>query len=263
MFIFCRKEIMVPFGGTQLMMFQKCLPSIQVYGFAAAVTTECLEDHSFKWESQSKINHIYESNLLFPCTLFLTGHSFSLSQEMCSLVNLCSLSYRPCYTIQRAYILQEIKEVWTCHSEAIMSLLAGERVIASGVARCDSPGHNASFGTYSTMDTKSRLIISQETVRVTDVKNSFWMEVEGLKRCLDILNDYGLETSTLPTDRPVFQRNCVVCSDRDRRIRKISSFWCPWCDSDVHRQCFHRMDHKRPRSFTGDMRKRMSLRRMP
>ena len=65
-----------------------------------------------------------------------------------------------------------------------MSLLAGKRVIASGVARCDSPGHNASFGTYSTMDTKSRLIIGLGTVRVTDVKNSFWMEVEGTETVL-------------------------------------------------------------------------------
>ena len=110
-----------------------------VYGFAAAVTTECLHGQSFNWESQSKINNIYESNLLFPNVLFLTGHSFSIFEEMRNLVNLCSLSSRHCYNIQRAYILPEIKEVWTCHSEAIMASLAGERVIASGDARCDRP----------------------------------------------------------------------------------------------------------------------------
>ena len=82
-----------------------------------------------------------------------------------------------------------------------MASLAGERVVASGDARCDSPGHNATYGTYSIMDTKSRLIIAQETVRVTDVKNSYWMEVEGLKQCLDKLNDDGVEICTLATDR--------------------------------------------------------------
>ena len=56
---------------------------------------------------------------------------------------------------------------------------------------------------YSIMETNSRLIIAQETVRVTDVKNSYWMEVEGVKRCLDniTLNDHGVETGTLDTDR--------------------------------------------------------------
>ena len=43
------------------------------------------------------------------------------------------------------------------------------------------------------------------------------------------------------------ERECVVCSDRARGIRKRSSFWCPGCDDGVHRQCFHKMDHKRPR----------------
>ena len=51
------------------------------------------------------------------------------------------------------------------------------------------------------MDTKSRLIIAQETVRVTDVKNSYWMEVERLKQCLDKLNDDGVEICTLSTDQ--------------------------------------------------------------
>ena len=52
------------------------------------------------------------------------------------------------------------------------------------------------------------------------------------------------EIEHLPGKR---ERNCVVCSDRARNIRKRSSYWCPGCDSGVHRQCFHKMDHKRPR----------------
>ena len=84
--------------------------------------------------------------------------------------------------------MPEIEEMLECHSEAIMSALAGQSVVASGDARCDSPGHNPTFGTYSIMNTDSPLIIAQETVRVTEVKNSYWMEVEGLKRCLDNLS---------------------------------------------------------------------------
>ena len=49
------------------------------------------------------------------------------------------------------------------------------------------------------------------------------------------------EIEHLPGKR---ERNCVVCSDRARNICKRSSYWCPGCDSGVHRQCFHKMDHK-------------------
>lgn len=82
-----------------------------------------------------------------------------------------------------------------------MSALAGQSVVASDDARYDNPGHNATFGIYFIMDTDSQLIIAQETVRVTEVKNSYWMEVEGLKRCLDNLTDHGVKITTLATDR--------------------------------------------------------------
>ena len=52
------------------------------------------------------------------------------------------------------------------------------------------------------------------------------------------------ELEHLPGKR---ERNCVVCSDRAMGVRKRSSFWCPGCDDGVHRQCFHKLDHKRPR----------------
>ena len=52
------------------------------------------------------------------------------------------------------------------------------------------------------------------------------------------------ELEHLPGKR---ERECIVCSDRARGIRKRSSFWCPGCDDGVHRQCFHKMQHKRPR----------------
>ena len=52
------------------------------------------------------------------------------------------------------------------------------------------------------------------------------------------------ELEHLPGKR---ERNCVVCSDRAMGVRKRSSFWCPGCDDGVHRQCFHKLDLKRPR----------------
>ena len=203
-FVLCEKNLVSLFCTCQTPNCSKPLtskPTITVTGFAVVVTTECVDGHSFIWHSQPKIGSIYECNLMIPSALFLTGHSYTVYKEICDLIHLCSLSPRQCYNIQRGYILPEIEEMWACHSEAIMSALAGKSVVASGDAICDSPGHNTTFGTYSVMDTDSRLIIAQETVRVTEVKNSYWMEVEGLKRCLDNLSDHGVQITTLATDR--------------------------------------------------------------
>ena len=51
------------------------------------------------------------------------------------------------------------------------------------VRRC--PGHCASMGTYSQLDDASGLIITQETIHVTEVANSYWLEIEGMKRSID------------------------------------------------------------------------------
>ena len=43
------------------------------------------------------------------------------------------------------------------------------------------------------------------------------------------------------------ERDCVLCTDRSRGIRKRSSYWCIGCRDGIHQKCFHRMTHKRPR----------------
>ena len=198
-------------------------PIIKVCGFAVAIMTECIDGHKFMWHSQPKINNTYSCNLLIPSAIFLTGHSYTLYKEMCDIIHLCTLSARECYNIQRAFIIPEIELIWTCHSEAIMSAAQGVEIIASGDARCDSPGHNATFGTYSIMDTRSKLLIAQETVRVTEVKNSYWMEVEGLKRCLNKLFDHGVAIATLATDRHPSVRKTM--EDDYNTIRHEYDLW--------------------------------------
>ena len=54
--------------------------------------------------------------------------------------------------------------------------------------RCDSPGHSASYCTYSLMDVATNVVVASNVVAVTKVKNSYSMEKEGLIRYLEKLN---------------------------------------------------------------------------
>ncbi|KAK5907316.1 hypothetical protein CesoFtcFv8_005182 [Champsocephalus esox] len=126
-------------------------------------------------------------NLLVPAAIFLTGNAYGPFSEICQCLGLESLSTRHYYNIQRVYVLPEVTSVWNLHNEAVMAATGDQVVTVSGDGRCDSPGHCATFGTYTMLDINSRLIIAQQTVKVTEVKNSYWLEPVGLERCISKL----------------------------------------------------------------------------
>lgn len=130
---------------------------------------------------------MFAGNLLIPSAVFLTGGSYTAFQEVCSILNLQALTVRQCNNIQAAFTVPEVTGMWTQHSEALLASASENPLVLSGDARCDSPGYNATYGTYSLLDVDSNLIVAQETVRVTDVKNSYWLEPEGLQKCIQML----------------------------------------------------------------------------
>ena len=50
--------------------------------------------------------------------------------------------------------------------------------------KCDSPGHSATHCNYSLMDTATGLILTSNVVSVSESKNNYSMEKDGLVRCL-------------------------------------------------------------------------------
>ena len=160
-------------------------PETSTKGFALSVRTTCIAGHDFRWNSQPSIKGTAACNILVPAAIFITGNSYSSFMELCDVMNLQALSTRQCYSVQRRYIIPEVEEMWELHNTAVLSALHGSALVLSGDARCDSPGHCASMGTYSLLDDASGLIIAQETIHVTDVANSYWLEIEGMKRSID------------------------------------------------------------------------------
>jgi hypothetical protein len=159
-------------------------------GFALTVRTECLKGHTYEWSSSEKCGNFFTINLALPTAVFVTGNSCTTFIELANTLNLAYLSHREMSNIQTAYTVPAVNNMWKTHQESLLAVVSKQPLVLAGDARCDSPGHNASFGTYTLLDTESHLVLAQETVHVGEVKNSYWMEPEGLKRaisCLEVI----------------------------------------------------------------------------
>lgn len=57
----------------------------------------------------------------------------------------------------------------------------------NGDGRCDSPGHNARYVTYTLVDSNSNTIVDFHIVQVSEVSSSNAMKKEGFQRCLALM----------------------------------------------------------------------------
>ena len=71
----------------------------------------------------------------------------------------------------------------------------------TGDGRYDSPGHSATFGTYSLMRSDNSEILDFFIAHVRNAGNSQRMEEYAFKKVVDALIDVGISIASITTDR--------------------------------------------------------------
>ncbi|KAJ8049559.1 hypothetical protein HOLleu_02345 [Holothuria leucospilota] len=82
-----------------------------------------------------------------------------------------------------------------------MQQLRGRDIWLSDDGKCDSPGYNAKYCSYTLMDSKTQQIVNTELVQVTDTTSSVAMEKMGFKKCVDKIEGNNIKVSLVATDR--------------------------------------------------------------
>jgi len=173
-------------------------------GSLVTVKTTCMKDHDALWNSQPTINHTPVGNLLLCSSILFTGNTFTRIQNFASCLGLQFLSERVFYRNQDRYLFPVINDAWERERRSVVhELCSKELVKLNGDGRCDSPGHNAKYGTYTFMDSDSEKVVSFSVVQVTEVTSSNAMEKEGFVRCVDSLEDDDVSISCITTDRHI------------------------------------------------------------
>ena len=118
-------------------------------------------------------------------------------------MNLNFFSEKTFYNIQDTYLFPVISEVWEEEQNSVYAELQDEELWLSGDGRCDSPGHNAKYGTYTMIDQDSDKIVEFQIVQVSEVTSSNAMEREGFKRCMENIQNRGAQVKVVATDRHI------------------------------------------------------------
>jgi len=113
------------------------------------------------------------------------------------------LSERTFYIIKDKYLCPIIIKFWH-QGQIYESSEPGDRDLwLSGDGRCDSPGHNTKYGTYTMIDRQTDTIVDFRIVQVTKVNSSNAKEREGFKRCMNHIHVNFWQIKAVATDRHV------------------------------------------------------------
>ena len=170
-------------------------------GSLICATTVCKAGHTEPWFSQPFMKGMAAGNLICSGGILFTGNHFAKVSAVMSECNIRFFSKGTFYYIQRKYLWPVVNNHYLIQQREALQSLRGQPLVLAGDGRCDSPGHNAKYGTYSVMEVTTEKILDFSLVRVSEVANSNAMEKEGLKRCLEFLERDGQVIDLLATDR--------------------------------------------------------------
>ena len=161
----------------------------------------CINGHETLWNSQPLINKMPAGNLLTSAAILFSGNTFSRVSQLASFLNLKFFSQTTYYDIQSRYLFPVVNKAWTERKGELLQAIKEEGPLnLVGDGRCDSPGHNAKYGTYTMMSEDAK-VVTFSLVQVTEVTSSNAMEKEGFKRCFRELSEKGVVISRITTDR--------------------------------------------------------------
>ena len=165
-------------------------------------STGCCAGHRISWSSQAETR--MSGNVMMAASILLSGLTYSRVREVMDISETLFLSESTYYRIQTQQLYPAISRVYSCHRKTIMNnVLTQENVELIGNGRFDSRGSSATYGTYTLMDEKNDQIIDFFITHVSDVENSYHLEIHGLKSLLVKMENFGIDIKTLTTDQHI------------------------------------------------------------
>ncbi|XP_077060976.1 uncharacterized protein LOC143713532 [Siphateles boraxobius] len=204
-FIVCQEELMCLFDICPACCERSDSSIVQQEGTFLKIKQVCASCgyHRF-WQNQPMLHrNMPTCNLLLSGAIHFTGCLATQTLRMLTLFGLQCISASSYFRHQRRYTIPVIVQAWQndqAKNFSDLRAMDGGLVLA-GDCRSDSPGHCAKYGSYSLIEDRVNKVVDVQLVQSSEVPNSSWCELEGLKRSVGLLRGKDLHLATLITDR--------------------------------------------------------------
>ncbi|XP_071950193.1 uncharacterized protein [Antedon mediterranea] len=158
-------------------------------------------DGSFQWKSQPYIGAIPAGNLLLSAAILFSGALPSKALKLLRFWGVTIYERHTFFRHQNKFLIPAVNNLWDRKQTDLLRVARQSEVTLGGDARCDSMGHSAKYGSYTLLDLDRKKILAMELVQSNETNGSYHMELEGLKRCLNVLWKSNVAIGTLVTDR--------------------------------------------------------------
>lgn len=149
----------------------------QKKSYTGSMTTYVLQCHNgctVRWNSQPKVDRQPLGNILIAAAILFTGLTFKRMSDWAAALKLKFISQTTFTLIQKSILWPVVGEAWRDEQKRAIREMKARRgaIMLGGDARCDSPGHNALYGSYTLMDIRPNapnIIVSMELVHSSEV----------------------------------------------------------------------------------------------
>ncbi|KAK7929311.1 hypothetical protein WMY93_005706 [Mugilogobius chulae] len=226
------------FEDTKYIVFESCLKKLfqtcpickqhcnlqrRRFGTFVSFTQNCPHClYHRKWDSQPIMESTPVGNLQLSAAVYFSGASFVKMEKICKAMKLQVHQYDTFRRHSRLFLEPAIYHKWKTDQQLFLEeLKKKDKIAVGGDMRADSPGHSAKFGSYTLMELESEKILDIQLVQSNEVGGSFYMEKEGLRRSLDLLQDNNINLDYIVTDRHTQVKTFL----RGRNITQYYDVW--------------------------------------
>ncbi|KAH3843922.1 hypothetical protein DPMN_117457 [Dreissena polymorpha] len=154
-----------------------------------------------QWSSQPVVRKKPAGDIILSTAILVSGNNYEKVRLLATVMNLNITPSTQHHQYLSHHGIPIIKEEFDEMIRRNREKYAGHEVVIMGDGRMDSPGFSAQYCTYTVMthDSKDLLACVIVNKRETNMTSTL-MEREGLKRCLQQLQDAGIFVKELVTD---------------------------------------------------------------